>query len=618
MTRSTPWLVLALSCIACDDGASGDGTDAGLLPDAQPPAQLAPDAGGGDGGQTDPDQGGAGPTPDMGAGAPEACVPSADEWTEVRPLVETRCGLCHSEVPQYGAPYALLEYEALVAGAPGVRLVDKMVTRLQAGTMPPAGQTQPTTPEKQAMLDWATCGEADEVPAVNPGGFDSTAPVLGAPDEAPADSEFFDMRAPAYAVPDEDDHYGCFTFHAPTDAERFIRRIEAVIDDSRVVHHIVLLRAPPGTAAGRVFNCFDITGSLYAWAPGMGPLHFQEGGIRMPPGQPFIVQIHYNNRAGVDARDSTGIRIFHGDTVGPEVAQVTLGPAGFGIPPRGRATAEGHCVMPRDVRVIASWPHMHEIGSAFEAKVVHRDGSETDLVTLDGWDFESQFLYDTGIDLVAGDRIVTRCEWENPSDQAVRFGPDTGDEMCFNFLYHSPPLPWSICDQAAPDDEEAVYEGGACLPDVGRVLVAPFLGQMRVGEPPQLRGGDLPEGVWMISEATIYLDSLDTPVGRIDPGNSQISGRGLVVFEPGRVVLDLDADLQAAIGPRVVDLPFSRSGAGTVVTVENEVIRLDESCGELGATEAQFEHFDGAARLNVQLSLAGNLISIGVGLRPAP
>ena len=589
-----------LALAACDDGDSSPAAD------ASPTAAPTPD---GAMGGSDPD-GATDPDPD-----PEGCVPDRAEWDTVKPTVEARCGRCHGSVPQFGAPFALQAYDDLVAGTPGERPVDLLVTQLQAGAMPPAGQTQPTTPEKQAMLDWATCGEADEVPANNPGGFDSTAPVLGAPEEPPADSEFFDLRAPAYEVPPDDDHYGCFSFHAPTDGERFIRRIEAVIDDSRVVHHIVLLRAPAGTAAGRVFNCFDITGSLYAWAPGMGPLHFQEGGIRMPAGQPFIVQIHYNNRQQLDATDSTAIRIFHGDTTGPEVAQVTLGPPSFEIPGRGRGEATGHCVMPQDVKIIASWPHMHEIGSGFEGKVVHADGSETDLVTLDGWDFESQFVYDTAIDLKAGDRIVTRCEWENPTAQAVGFGPDTGDEMCFNFVYHTPPLPWSYCDQAAPDDGDAIYEGGACLPDIGEVLVSPFLGQLIVGEPPDLQGGPMPEGVFTIAESTVYIASLDTPAGRLDTSQSGISGRGLVVFEPGRVVVDFDADIQAAIGPRVLDVPFSSSGAAEFVDIDGGHVLTEASCGDFGSTEFFYEQVDGTVRVRLVIELAGLPLDVTVRLR---
>ena len=51
-------------------------------------------------------------------------------------------------------------------------------------------------------------------------------------------------RAPDYRVPQTDDHYMCFTIAAPTDRERFIRRIDAVVDESRVLHHLVQQQQP--------------------------------------------------------------------------------------------------------------------------------------------------------------------------------------------------------------------------------------------------------------------------------------------------------------------------------------------------------------------------------------
>ncbi len=55
-----------------------------------------------------------------------------------------------------------------------------------------------------------------------------------------------------------------------------------------------------------------------------------------------------------------------------------------------------------------------------------------------------------------------------------------------------------------------------------------------------------------------------------------------------------------------------------MVSVDGAEIRLEEACGEVGATSVQFEHLDGAARLHVRLNLAGNPVDIGVGLRRAP
>ncbi len=574
---------------------------------AEPPV-VEPDAGH----PVDPDEGTAPPPPEE-----DPCVPDREVWeADIRPLVTARCGHCHDEPPQYGAPFTLLDYDALVDGAPGERRVDRMAFKLAEGTMPPPGQTQPSTPEKLAILDWATCGDTSDLPPVNPGGFDSSRPPLAADEDPPADSEFFELRASDFRVRERDDDYQCFTFVAPTMEERFIRRIDAIIDDARVVHHLVLLRGPAGTRPGQQFPCFDISDSLYAWAPGMGALAFAEGGMRMQPGAAYILQIHYNNRARVDGSDSSGVRIYHGETVGPEVAMVVLGPTAFSIPARGRGEATGHCTFPRDTHVIGSWPHMHEVGDAFEATVHHADGRETDLVTLDGWDFETQLVYDTPVDISAGDRVTTTCRWANLNDRPVGFGPDTSDEMCFNFVYHTPPLPWSICDQAAPEDEGGPYDGGECLGDIGDLEVPFFRGRILEGLPPELRGDARPDGVWTMADGSLYIPTFDTPIGPIDAENSVIRGRGVFTVGPDRVALDAQIEIQISIGGRIIDQPYEISAAGSVVEAAGGVMRLNVDCGDGGIDTVRYDVVEGRLRALVEVDVAGFTLRVLFTLRP--
>ena len=60
----------------------------------------------------------------------EPCVPSASQWDRVvQDLVEDHCADCHGATPTYGAPSSLIDYDTLVAGAPGQRPVDRMVDR---------------------------------------------------------------------------------------------------------------------------------------------------------------------------------------------------------------------------------------------------------------------------------------------------------------------------------------------------------------------------------------------------------------------------------------------------------------------------------------------------------
>lgn len=619
--RSVLLAVLLAGCVA--DGAGDEAETDGAVIAPVDDGSVEPMADGARPGQrppVNPPPGGDGGLPDGTAadGAPPAasCVPDRDGWSAVRPLVESRCGTCHGEVTQFGAPYPLLDYDELLLGVEGERRVDRLVARLQEGTMPPVGQPRPTTAEANAILEWATCGRNDVPPPGNPGGYDSTRLPLASPDEPPPDTEFFDLRAPEYRVPQADDHYMCFTIAAPTDRERFIRRIDAVVDESRVLHHLVLLRAEPGVQAGQQYPCYDLAGALYAWAPGTGALQFPEGGLRMPPGQVFVIQMHYNNRVRIPAEDASGVRIYHADTVGPEYGMVALGPTDISVPPRSAGTAEGHCVMPHDVEVFASWPHMHEIGFGFESTVVHRDGAESDLITLRGWDFETQLFYDTPMRLEAGDRIVTRCEFRNPTNRRVGFGAGTEDEMCFNFLYHTPPLPWSVCDQAPPPDDSVPYEGGECLGDDLRGELLPgFMGRLAEGAPPRLEGGPVPEGTWAIVDGTLYLPTFQTPIGAVDPDGSLLAGRGVVQLDGDRFTADFTVNAQVSIGGRVLGQPLAQSAAGTLLGVDGADLQLQPTCGGGNFDRIRYGWDRDRVLMQVDIRISGFTLSAVLTLR---
>ena len=366
-------------------------------------------------------------------------------------------GQCHGETPQFGA-YGLHPYDSLLETVPGTdgtlwaegspygwvmaqcrpldsrSRVQNLGWRLPTGPHAVNGQNNATDP--------------------NPGGFDANRPILQDDGSIPEDTDFFELRADEYHVTEEmKDRYECFHFELPITEERFIRRVETIVDDARVLHHTILLpeaEGEPGTHGG----CDDDNplSLVYGWAPGQGALSFEEGGIRIRPGQRMTLQIHYNNGAAhSDVFDSSGVRIFHGPTEGPEVSMLTFGPLGFSVPPMQNKEVSGWCRLPADMTLLYSFPHMHEVGVGFEQVIERGEGEdETSIIDIDGWDFGSQFIYETPVELKIGDVVRTSCTYENTEDRRVRFGPNTGDEMCFNFAYVTPPPPISFCNQNDP------------------------------------------------------------------------------------------------------------------------------------------------------------------------
>jgi len=60
--------------------------------------------------------------------------------------------------------------------------------------------------------------------------------------------------------------------------------------------------------------------------------------------------------------------------------------------------------------------------------------------------------YAPAMRLGPGEGVRFTCDWHNPDDHAVRFGPTTDDEMCF------------VTGYFYPNDESAPVTGTGCIP----------------------------------------------------------------------------------------------------------------------------------------------------------
>jgi hypothetical protein len=265
--------------------------------------------------------------------------------------------------------------------------------------------------------------------------------------QVPANVELpnFDILADGFVVErDTLDHYECFAIDAPVDEDRFIRRMQVVVDDSRVLHHVTLTRDPQRlTGNSDRFTCFDYpyfeTPYLYAWAPGTDAFDFEDGGLRISPGDRLVVQIHYNNGAGLEGVvDRSGLRVFHGATEGREWFMQDIGPEGFAIP-QGDSAACVSTKMESPMSMLAGMPHMHQLGAEMHQVVERVDGTLDSVFDLVGWNFESQRFYAYDMEIQEGDRLHTWCEFENNTGQPTRWGEGTDNEMCYHFAYVSQP-----------------------------------------------------------------------------------------------------------------------------------------------------------------------------------
>ena len=508
-----------------------------------------------------------------GASGEEAsndCRPDSDpdQLAQGLQFLSEHCGLCHGTSPAYGAPYSLTNPLTLFDGDVGGRPIDRSVARLLEGTMPPTGHPQPPATEAQTWIDWATCGQGEA--RVPPGGFEVNRPLYPSASPPPSDAEVLEVTAPSFIIsPDRSDEYKCFGFPAPggANAERLIIRIEPIIDDARVIHHMVLYETEQRVERGGEVDCgAGLGAAVYAWAPGQTPLHFNEGGLVSGNDRQYLLEIHYNNSGGYDdVQDESGVRLYHSAPSGPRIDMMTLGPDAFNLPARARTSIAGDCVIEEPIEIVAMLPHMHEIGQSLTS-LISRDGAEQEsnwetLIELTGWDFNFQLIYDgEGETLNPGDVVRTTCIYENEGEVPRSYGPFTDDEMCYNFLYVTPPPQERRCNQPIDDSDE--YLPGACAPAGAEAVVESILGRYNEGQSPTPEGGRIPRGLFRLETLDLWFESFDLGIATVDPTMSFYEGVGaLSIDEVGAFNLDMQGEAnltseQGAQFMRAVQLTF--------------------------------------------------------------
>lgn len=385
---------------------------------------------------------------------------------EIQALLQQHCGDCHADPPRYGAPMPLVDQEhfQVAAQSDASRSVWELAALRMSdpvSPMPPAGHDI-TPADRDALLAWLQAGApaaaADEHCHHDP--VDPGEPV--GPDALPCTptqvfTAFGDTADEPFHVPAQgaDDLYQCFTFQSPVAAGEQAIAWAPIIDDERVVHHWILYRTdtPQPDGGSGICNMPGDAKFVAGWAPG-GKNFIMPDDVGLELGGPdvyYILQLHYHNTANYpDSFDQSGVAFCTVDEPRPQLAgMITLGTVFLSIPPGAEDHDEsGTCpswitsFMPEPLTVIASFPHMHQLGRSFTTEIL-RGGSEADidlLTDVPAYDFQSQTFYvnDPPLQIEPGDALRTTCTYDNPTDQTVHFGEATSDEMCLNFIMAYP------------------------------------------------------------------------------------------------------------------------------------------------------------------------------------
>ena len=380
-----------------------------------------------------------------------ACLPREVTHAEhVQPLLDQHCVRCHQAggigVGDFEDPSEVQAF------------AERIVVRAQDGTMPPPA-SDPECKDYQSserltlgdrdlklLEKWAEQGFAQgegeltrDLPD-EPLTLADTDLQLTAPGYGPS---FTDEREPG-------NEYRCFVLEHEQESDFFITGIQPVIDQSSILHHMVLGAVPraalgDGGTDAQGADCINndmgaIDGLVGVWAPGMEAMEMADGtGLKVSSDEVFVLQMHYfqSSPEAVGLADHSGFALRTTDSVEQPLEMVTVGTQSFRIPAGESAyTFEGAWQSEFDRRIYGVFPHMHERGVGYQMSLPER---RRDACVLDGegYDFSNQlyYLFRDPITLQADEQLDYSCTWDNGDNpEDVFYGERTEEEMCFFFV----------------------------------------------------------------------------------------------------------------------------------------------------------------------------------------
>jgi hypothetical protein len=386
-----------------------------------------------------------------GSGTPGAGLPC-----DVKTILQENCWTCHTDPPKYGAAMPLMDRDDLLAAPAGTAkgtfatVGEAILSRIDSAEspMPPPPNLPLSDAQKATLRAYIQAGapESSDTCAGDGGGGQ------GGGYDLPCTPDVILKPAAPYEMPQQSlDEYVCFGVEAPSDIARHITAIAPDIDNETILHHILLLQAPSAVSAqGEPCDFVNLDWKLiYAWGPGTPPLVLpQEAGFPIGPDEPghFVLQMHYNNVMGLAGEtDQTGMGLCTTDQLRENDADVmAFGGTDFELGVNQSTTLACDMTVPAEadflfpVTVFQAWPHMHQLGRAMDTYITKAGGEVVPLANVPNYDFEYQVTYPVNTKLDVGDRVTTKCTWDNTTGSPVGFGEGTQDEMCFNFVSYYP------------------------------------------------------------------------------------------------------------------------------------------------------------------------------------
>lgn len=385
---------------------------------------------------------------------------------DVAPIIFNHCSSCHR--PGEIGPFSLTNYQEVANWAAMIKYVTTQ------RIMPPwkADPSYSRFMDENFLSDDQVKTIADWVDAGSPIGNPSEIPpfpnfpensLLGEPDLVLTFERSYLHKG------NGNDEYRYFVLPTGLTQNKKVKAIELRPGNTKIVHHALFFADESGKAReydlqtpeygfsadqNPDFNVFEVINrnQFPGYVPGQKPRRFPDGlAMDMKAGSDLVIQMHYAPW-GTDETDSSTVNIFFADdteiidrTVREYIMlpyNLTGGASSFFLMPNQVKTFEGVYTVPFDVSLVGIFPHMHYLGKNWEVFLENTDGSKTNLIKINDWDFNWQggYYFDRYKVAKKGSKIRAFAKYDNtannPSNPSspprfVTWGEGSKDEMYY-------------------------------------------------------------------------------------------------------------------------------------------------------------------------------------------
>ena len=272
------------------------------------------------------------------------------------------------------------------------------------------------------------------------------------------------------------DEYRYFVLPTGLTADRQVKAIELRPGNTKIVHHALFFSDISGKAKAyddktldygfsadenADFDVFEVINrdQYPGYVPGQKPRNFPDGLAQvMKANSDLVIQMHYAPWS-VDERDSSTVNIFFADENEKIERNVkdyimlpfnlTGGANSFYIQANQVKKFEGVYTVPFDVSLVGIFPHMHYLGKNWEVYVENPDGTKTNLIRINDWDFNWQggYYFDKYKIAKKGSKIRAFATYDNTTNNPANpnnppkfatWGEGSKDEMYYLPILYVP------------------------------------------------------------------------------------------------------------------------------------------------------------------------------------